>query len=80
MNFFLDFFWLSGLLLAELGIVSPLVWMLVIFDGFGCAMGVDGADGVETVKVGFDESQQSVIRIRGTVISSGNRHGLRKCD
>lgn len=70
-----------GLLLAELGVESPLLCIIaVIFAGFGCAIGVDGADGVVSSKTGSDESQQSVIRIRGTVMSSGKRHGLRKCD
>lgn len=85
---FFDFFCVTGLLVTELGVDAPFsFWMLNTFDCFsGVVVGVVGVDcviafaGLIGSISGSTGSQQSVIKILGTVMSSGLRHGFRKCD
>jgi hypothetical protein len=82
LNFFF-FFCVSGLFVAELGVEFPLLWMLDTCSCFSWVVGVDGVDGAEGVMASetqSEDSQQSVIKTRGTVMSSGYLHGFLKCD
>lgn len=60
------------MLFTELEFDSSLLLIFSIFVGFDCtAVGVDGVDGVIESQTASSGSQQSVMRMRGTVMSSG---------